>query len=545
MKSPIGIDNFGKLMRPKTFENEKFLYIDKTLFIKDFVNDSAEVVLFTRPRRFGKTLTLSMIQHFFSSEVFGESTQGLFDGLAISKIPGFMEKYQGKTPVIFISLKDFKQSKFEDMLDYFKNKIQELFREFEYLMDSEVLSAFNKISLEPYFTGKLNQAHITASLLTLSEMLYKHHGVRPHILIDEYDAPIQTGLEYGYFKEVTDIIRNMFGAALKTNPFLGKGVLTGVLQIAKESLFSGLNHFEVYNILNDSYSQYFGFTEDEVKAVCPPEHLAELKEWYNGYVFGETIIYNPWSVLKFFKSGFKYGPYWVNTGGNNLLVKYFRHKHMPILRQLLNKEPVTTRIDERMVFEELSDPNAFWSLLLMTGYVTYDKKYQIRVPNKEILDVLQKVVLLWYSGPHASMFFEEFLEAFLKGHKEVVERDLKKIIFTNLSFHDVAEDTQESFYHGLLLGFFVGLEGRYDVRSNRESGYGRYDIMLIPKDPVKDPGVVLECKVGKEATVGMLQMQNKAYATELKARGCTKILLYSLAFNGKNVEIVLADSNSS
>ena len=548
MHPPVGISSFGELIRARTSEGENFLYIDKTLLIKDLMNDSTKTILFTRPRRFGKTLTLSMIQHFFAPEVNGIPTQGLFDGLNISKVPGFIERYQGKIPVIFISFKDCKFATYQETRDWIAVLIKQLYRSFDYLLSSDHLSEFNKNDLMPYFSDNIEDKQIAMSLKFLSEMLYKHHGnTSVHILIDEYDAPIQSGIINGYYQEIVQLVRAMFGAALKDNDFLNKSVLTGVFQIARESLFSGLNHFESYNVLSERYSQYFGFTPDEVANICPKEHLADLKEWYNGYIFGSHVIYNPWSVLKFLKSNFVYKPYWSNTGSDSLLIANFHHEHIIGLQELMERKSVPQRIDETLTFEDLSDRATFWSLMLMTGYVTakdvpYGEMHHIRFPNKEIHDLFKTLILRWYSGAkESSVFFSNFLESFIRGNKEDVTKGLQRIILHNLSFHDVGENAQESFYHGLMLGFFLGLQGRYEVKSNRESGYGRYDIALIPRNPSKDAGVILECKVGKEAALGILQIQEKGYVAELKAAGCSRIYLYGLAFNGKRVDVEMAE----
>lgn len=536
MRIPIGISDFKELIQDVSSTGEHYFYCDKTLMIKDIVDEGAKVLLFTRPRRFGKTLNMSMLSYFFGTK------ESLFAGLEIAKNDNIMDTYHGQNPVIFISFKGLKHTKYQDMFEGISTLIRRTFADHQKTFD------LNSSQFSIYFdhSKPLSLVNVTSSLLQLSEHLYSYYGQRTLILIDEYDAPIQTGYLNGYYEEIVTLMRNLFEDGLKDNASLYKGVLTGITRVAKANLFSGLNHFRTYDIDDEKYSQYFGFTENEVKAIIP-DHYQEAKNWYNGYTFGKTTVYNPWSILNFIDNAFRYKPYWINTAENSLIQKSLTADKLQDVKILIDGGNIAIKIDNNLIFQDLDkDSGAFFNLLYTSGYLTSagegEARYEkiLRIPNKEVIEFFETTVMKWFSGGHGDLFLKDFLAALLAGAVEKVQIYLSTIIMESFSFHDVDVLKQESFYHGFLLGLTLALRGRYHVNSNRESGFGRYDIALYPNDPNKDPGVIIEVKMNKDsADMALLQIQDKAYTTELKQRGCKTVLLYGLHFDGKKVSTKL------
>ncbi|MBH1989486.1 MAG: AAA family ATPase, partial [Myxococcaceae bacterium] len=333
------------------------------------------------------------------------------------------------------------------------------------------------------------------------------------------------------------------GAVLKSNTSLYKAVITGITRSFKESLSPDLNNIRVYDITQNAYANYFGFTEEEVGAVCPAEHLQELKSWYNGYHFGKSrlTIYNPWSILNFLSNHFDLRPYWINTSSNDLIQDCLTADKLPDAHKLIQRDSIDIPIEPHTVMSDLREnAYSFWNLLFISGYLTLDAEGKMMIPNREVAYFFEKTVTAWFGGKQKERFLNEFLEDLIWGNALELQSKLQQLILETLSFHDVTERKQESFYHGFLLGMTLGLRGRYTVKSNRESGYGRYDLGLYPLNPLKDPGILIEVKMGLDAAAGLEQVEEKAYYQDLQTAGCSKIQTYSIAFDGKRVSSLYA-----
>lgn len=535
MRFSIGTDDFKEIRTDKGSFGQLCFYCDKSLLIKDVIDDGAKVIVLPRPRRFGKTLNLSMLKYFFD---IAEDNTILFHGLKIAENKNIMENWQGKYPVVLISFKDMKSTNFETFKKDLKLSLFNCYQNFSYLQKSERLEQADKNKIEKYFHEDFDESGFTYSLKYLTEMLEKHHGQKAIVLIDEYDTPLQEAYLRNYFKDAIDPFKTMLGAVLKGNVHVYKSVVTGITRIAKESLFSGVNNLLVYDITCNRYSEYFGFTEVEIKAICDPTHLDNLKSWYNGYVFGDDcVIYNPWSILNFLSNDHKLAPYWINTSSNEVIKENLTADKFENVKTLIDGQSVDVEIEPFTVMDNLKANNsAFWNLLFMAGYLTLDDRKHMRIPNQEILYFFKKVVMEWFGNGSGAKFLHGLLTDFIQGRIVDLQEKLQKLLVETMSFHDVGENTQESFYHGFLLGLTLGLKDRYTIKSNRESGYGRYDIALYPNNVTKDPGVVIEVKMNKESVdTALLQIQDKAYATELKCYGCKTILLYGMHFDGKKV----------
>ncbi len=558
IKLPVGYDNFRKIL------DNKLDFVDKSLFIKDVMDDhTTEIALITRPRRFGKTLNLSMLQHFLAAEVHGQLTAGLFDRLKISWIDqGDYLKHQGKYPVISITFKDIKHSHFQDALDSFRLLAQELCREHRYLATSDKLNKDEKELFNQFLNNKLESSELKNFLKLLSELLFKHHGTKPWLLIDEYDTPIHASYLHGYYNEMMGLMRGLLGAALKTNPYLGRAVITGILRVAKESLFSGLNNLKVFSVLDERYGEYFGFTEDEMSVLLAQaeliSHSDEIKKWYNGYLFGQAIVYNPWSVANCLNDRGKLKPYWLNTSDNalikNLLAQADEDTKVK-LESLVRGQPIETIIDEYVAFINFAEnPSALWSLLLSSGYlkaISYEPsgaklKCSLLPPNYEVSLIYSEMVKEWISERIGYDQYDYFIGALLKGNMDDFAEMLKKYLVETISVFDVSGKNSEKFYHGLVLGLISSTMETHTIKSNRESGYGRYDVMIIPKDLTNAQAVslILEFKVAKEgeelkasAHEALQQIEKRHYEAELKQAGVTKIIKAGLAFSGKKVAV--------
>ena len=567
MLLPIGIDNFRELITSKTPKNPQGLvYVDKSLLISDVIEDSAKVIVLLRPRRFGKTLNLSMLQHFFAAEVDGQPTAGLFDGLAIAKEPAYMD-YQGKSPVIFITFKDVKVDNFAAFLGKIKDILAEAFLAHEHIFATAKLTDYDRNYIKQVLGEKIDQSILEDSLKKLTRILYQHYGVKPILLLDEYDTPLQAAYLSGYYPEAVAFLRNLFSAGLKGNNFLYKAVLTGILRVAKESLFSGLSNVEIYSFLDKEYSQYFGFTQEEVNDLLGRAQLNaksdQVKAWYNGYNAGGITIYNPWSIIHFIKKQGDLRAYWVNTSDNELVKKLIVQSPVRFqerMATLLTGNTIWEHIDENIVFNSLGDGSletqeardAVWSMLLLSGYVTWvtgqgsglDRQYQLRIPNREVTGFYSYVVKGWLIGNRELSWYNKVLASLSEGKISIFEQELQVWVTETLSYHDVTRYTQESFYHGMLLAFIAGLKDSHVIKSNKESGDGRYDIALIPKDSNK-LGIIIELKavpnlegLEKVAREALEQIKNHQYVAELKAHGISKKVLLGIACAGKKIKIV-------
>jgi hypothetical protein len=543
----IGVSDFRALIQNQA------TYIDKTLLIKDLFEDLSGVILFPRPRRFGKTLNLSMLRYFL--DLRDQNSGHLFDNLLVSKQPEIMA-HQGKYPVIFISLKEIKKETYSQALDAFALLIQELFLTHKDLYKD--LSPELQDRCHRLLNLNASEVELSKSLHLLSQILQKTYHQKVWILIDEYDTPIHEAWIRGYYERMKSFMQGFLGSALKDNTAVYKSILTGILRISKEGMFSDLNNLKVYSLLSERYGEYFGFTESEVDHICEIAGLSKQREavrtWYNGYKFGELNIYNPWSIINFATEK-KLQPYWVNTGSSaiieSLIAKtsdYFKSD----FEVLVQGGTLTKPIDERIVLPEINAnaEDAIWSFLVFSGYlkVIHQERTnqapicQIQIPNEEILGIYQAYFSGWLkkNNPRQN---EIMLEALVSGEPAIFEKLFTKYVEETLSYFDASGHEPERFYHALVLGILVTLRNSHQILSNRESGYGRYDVMIIPKDLSK-LGIIIEFKVAESesdletaATEALDQIQAKNYQAELEARGIKHILKLAIVFFGKKILI--------
>ena len=541
---PIGQSDFGKLI------NGDFYYVDKSAFIRDVIEASAEVMLLPRPRRFGKTLNLSMLRFFFEKGI--EGAKNLFQGLAIEKEDCF-EIHQGEYPVIFMTFKDVKEPSWDICLKKLSYMVRKLYR--ENITLKNLPDNVDEIFIRRILEGEADQAEYEDSLKYLCEVLHLSCKKPVVLLIDEYDTPLHAGYHEGYYGEVIAFMRNFLSGGLKDNPHLFRGVLTGILRVAKESIFSGLNNLGVYTILDEKYSESFGFTESETRALLESYHMADRYEdvsnWYNGYRIGETVIYNPWSLLNYIDNNGKAKPYWLNTGDMSMINSLATCGGREIreeIGKLLESRSVPLPVYETIVLRDLDrQDDLIWSFLLFSGYLkpvrqVDDETWELSIPNREVRMAYRNLIKTWFSTKVKRNQLEEMVKGLETGDVDLFERLLRKVVIQIMSYHDFG-DEPEKVYHALVLGMLVWMSGRYDIRSNRESGYGRYDIMLKPRDG-KGIGIVIEFKLVKKSggnaheavLAGALkQIEDRGYAAELAAAGIADILEIAAAFRGKEL----------
>ncbi len=496
---PIGISDFKELI------DNDYAYVDKTLLIEEILEKGTKVALIPRLRRFGKTLNLSMLRYFF--EKTEEDTSYLFKDLKIWKNKE-CKALQGQFPVIFISLKDVKHISWKSAFESLRGLIAEEFKRHRYLFDSSFLREDEKELYHKIVSEEIPQTVLERSLKLLTGWLCRYHKQRVVLLIDEYDTPAHAAYTGGYYKELIDFLRNWLSGGLKDNSFLEKGVLTGILRIAKESVFSGLNNVTTFTILNEEFQDKFGLTALEVKTLLEEYDLLDkwesIREWYNGYRIGSCEgIYNPWSVLNCIAKKGALAPYWVNTSDNALmkqLVTQGSEEFKTDLEELLRGGIVEKTIEEGFVFTDLPQKTkAIWSLLLFSGYLSltatpvYGIPCKLRIPNAEVMEIYTSVVTTWFEETIEETKYDQLLQSLITGDVATFSEIFKKFLLSAFSFFDVSADEPEKIYHSFVLGMLIGLKDRYEVKSNRESGYGRYDVMLIPKNP-QDLGVVFEFK---------------------------------------------------
>lgn len=538
-KIPIGVDDFKEII------SNDFYYVDKTKSIEDILSDGSKVKLFTRPRRFGKTLNMSTLKYFFDINNAVENRK-LFNGLDIEKSEYISE--HGKYPVIFISMKGIKATTWLASLFAIKGLIAELYNEFEFIRDilnKAELEKFDKIWL------KKDDGEYENALKNLTAFLYKYYKKEVILLIDEYDNPLITAHKYDYYDDALPFFKVFYGEALKTNPYLKMGVMTGIIRVIKAGIFSDLNNLSVYSILNDFYSDFFGFTQDEVKKALKDFNieyeLPDVKAWYNGYKFGNSDVYNPWSILKFLQFK-KLIPYWIDTSDNYLINKISKNATsdtMEALQALFSSESVEENINGNSDLSILFGEEEIWELLLFSGYLTIDKKigedyenvYTLRLPNREVKEFFKQKFIDVNFG---ESLFRNTMEALKKNKIDNFEKYLQNIILKSTSYNDTKN---EDFYHGLILGMTLYLDRDYYITSNRESGLGRYNVIIEPKNK-NNRGFILEFKVAKSekelekvSEEAIEQIINKKYDISLKERGIRDITLIGIAFFGKILKV--------
>ena len=554
---PTGIEDF------KEIRTDGYYYVDKTALIEQVLDKRSKVTLFTRPRRFGKTLNMSMLRYFF--EIGVDST--LFDGLHISQNTELCEKYMGKYPVIAISLKGVDADSYTKAKAQIIKIINREARHHRFLLKSENLDSFDKELLTQLLSRQMEEDTITSSLQELTEVLEAHFSKKVVVLIDEYDVPLAKAYENGYYDKMVLLIRNLFGNVLKTNDSLAFAVLTGCLRIAKESIFTGLNNFKVYSITNTEFDETFGFTNEEVRKMLVyyglDSHFEEVKAWYDGYRFGNADVYCPWDVVNYCEdhkenTNAELQNYWMNTSGNEVIqhfVDSMNDPHMLTkseLELLVSGDTVVKQVDEMITYKELySNIDNMWSTLFMTGYLTQrgkepDGRYHLAIPNREICDCMVRRVLALFkrSVSQNQELLRSFCNAMLASDASTMEHALTEYMGKTISIRDsFAKSIRENFYHGLLIGI-LGSQGAWKATSNKESGDGFSDILIEVNEDDLRIGMVLELKysktenaLDKECDDALQQIEDKNYDQELREKGYTKILKYGIAFYHKKCRV--------
>ena len=547
---PIGISDYVRAQ-------SEYYYVDKTLLIKEFLDRRPLVSLFTRPRRFGKTLNMDMLRVFF--EISDEDTSRYFADKAIWNCGEEYRAYQGKYPVIFLTFKDVKFDTWEATIDKIRGLLQEEYGRHQELIDSDKLSQYEKIYFTKILDSSANEVELTSALERLSKMLAVHYGKAPIIIIDEYDTPIQEGYSKDFYDEIIGFMRNFFSGALKDNKNLSYGFLTGILRIAQESIFSGLNNLSINTVMDEEYDSFFGFTSDEVKKMLEyygmSKKESELKDWYDGYLFGSEEIYNPWSVINYISRGGIPQAYWVNTGKNEILEDLLKVATDDIterLYALLHGARIIARIDQNVVYSSLTEePANIYSLLLVAGYLKAPKKElqadgsylcEVSIPNREIAAVYKSEILSHFLqvGVITRNTANKIAESLYANDYKKLQNAVAEYMDKSISFYDGGA---EGFYHGLMLGLIALMDNQYKIKSNRESGDGRYDICLIPREE-KYPGIIMELKWKEKlseaalvslAEEALVQIDELRYDSELTEDGIADIIKFGIAFSGKKV----------
>ena len=544
---PTGIENF------KTMIDKSAYYVDKTNFIEDVLNE--QVVSYTRPRRFGKTLNMSMLYYFFS--IKEKENAYLFDGLNILKNKDAL-KHQNKYPTIFISFKEMKNLTFDAQISSFSNVIYELLEKNLEILSSDQLSDTTKDILNKLHNRSSSVEDLKISLRVITNALYTYYQQKVIVLIDEYDVPLQAAYQNNYYEEMVEFLRSVFSSALKTNDALEKGVMTGCLRISKESIFTGLNNFTAYSVLNNISSESFGFTELEVKQLLKDYNLSEkmdeVKEWYDGYQFGNKEIYNPWSTLMYVKNitqdvSFKPISFWANTSGNDIVVKYIQNGDKKLRKEfdvLMSGQSLIKYIKPELTYREMDNINNIYSFLLLTGYLKVIKdrgenQYELVIPNKEVYEIYKQSFMSYFEDYTTSRKGELYQE-FVDGDAKKVNLLLNDILLRSISYFD----NQESFYHG----FLVGLLNDYEVVSNKESGNGRFDVCVLPEN-ILGTVVLIECKHSiseddliDDAKEGARQIVEQKYLEEHKFKKYEKAIGYGISFYKKQCYVVKVEYNS-
>ena len=554
LKLPVGIENFEDIRR------SGFYYIDKTILIEQTLNNWSKVTLFTRPRRFGKTLGMSMLRSFFEIG----TDKSLFDGLYISQNKALCDEHMGKYPVIFLTLKGVEGLTFADAKMMLKSILSTEMDRHYYLKTSEALTDEDKAYFVKMLTG--TDENINDSLRKLSQLLYKHYGKKVVILIDEYDVPLDKAYQNGYYHEMVSLIRGLFGQALKTNDYLQFAILTGCLCISKESIFTGLNNFEVVSIMDSMYDECFGFTDKEVQEILKyfnlSEHYTDVREWYDGYHFGNTDIYCPWDVIRYCKSlcadpTAKPQDFWSNSSGNALVRSFIDKADVQTkdeIERLIAGEYIEKEISQELTYDEIDKSIAnLWSVLFTTGYltkqgVTDDGRVRLSIPNREIKNLFIKKIREWFSDTTANdgKTLEQFCNAFVEKDTEKIEELFGDYLWNTISIRDtaVAKDKKENFYHGILLGL-LGYKASWLIKSNTESGTGYSDILV--EVPNNRTGIVIELKYAENGDMdaacseALKQIEEKSYVDKLKQDGMRNFIKYGIACFKRYCKVVVSE----
>lgn len=554
LKLPVGIDNFEKIRR------NNFYYIDKTKLVEQALHNWSEVTLFTRPRRFGKTLGMSMLRSFFEIG----TDKSLFDGLYISQNKALCDEHMGKYPVIFLTLKGVEGLTFADAKMMLKSILSTEMDRHYYLKTSEALTDEDKAYFVKMLTG--TDENINDSLRRLSQLLYKHYGKKAVILIDEYDVPLDKAYQNGYYHEMVSLIRGLFGQALKTNDYLQFAILTGCLRISKESIFTGLNNFKVLSIMDTRFDEQFGFTDSEVEELLAAynldSHFTEIKEWYDGYHFGNADVYCPWDVINYvdllrFEPTAKPQDFWSNSSGNALVRRFIDKADVQTkdeIERLIAGEYIEKEISQELTYDEIDKSIAnLWSVLFTTGYltkqgVTDDSKVCLSIPNREIKNLFIKKIREWFSDTTANdgKTLEQFCNAFVEKDTEKIEQLFGDYLWNTISIRDtaVAKDKKENFYHGILLGL-LGYKSSWLIKSNTESGTGYSDILV--EVPNNRTGIVIELKYAENGDMdaacdeALNQIEEKSYVDKLKQDGMRNFIKYGIACFKKDCKVVVSE----
>ena len=547
----IGISDFKVLRLRNNY------FIDKSMYIKDIIDNQSGVVLITRPRRFGKTLNMSMLRYYF--DIREKNNKELFNGLKIMEQDKKYISKLGFYPVIYLTLKDAGLMNYEYMIMQMKTIMMEMFYEHRYILESDKIADGEKNIFKRILNAEATDIDLINSLKILSKMLYVYYDKPVILLIDEYDVPIQAAYVEGYYEDAIKFLKTFYRTTFKDNPYLEKAILTGVSRIAKESLFSGMNNFDVYTIMDNEFADDFGITEDEMKKIIKDFNIQdeekEIKRWYDGYKIGNVEgIYNPWSILNYLKNK-ELKPYWVNTSSNDL-IKMTLEKSTTLKEQmerLLKDEAIEATIDLETIIVGIENKEEnIWGLMLQTGYLKVEetvsleeRRYKVKLPNNEIKDLIRGIIREWFSNKVLGNDLRSILQDLVSLNLKEFEKKFRVLVEEMFSYMDVGKNTAENFYHAFVLGMLVGLKDTYYVNSNRESGFGRYDIMLEPKDK-NGNSFIMEFKVMEnmeektiEDTVenAKKQIEEKRYEENLKERGFTNITKMVYAFNGKEVKM--------
>lgn len=554
LKLPVGIDNFEKIRR------NNFYYIDKTKLVEQALHNWSEVTLFTRPRRFGKTLGMSMLRSFFEIG----TDKSLFDGLYISQNKALCDEHMGKYPVIFLTLKGVEGLTFADAKMMLKSILSTEMDRHYYLKTSDALTDEDKAYFVKMLTG--TDENINDSLRKLSQLLYKHYGKKAVILIDEYDVPLDKAYQNGYYHEMVSLIRGLFGQALKTNDYLQFAILTGCLRISKESIFTGLNNFKVLSIMDARFDEQFGFTDSEVEELLAAynldSHFTEIKEWYDGYHFGNADVYCPWDVINYvdllrFEPTAKPQDFWSNSSGNALVRRFIDKADVQTkdeIERLIAGEYIEKELSQELTYDEIDKSIAnLWSVLFTTGYltkqgVTDDGKVRLSIPNREIKNLFIKKIREWFSDTTANdgKTLEQFCNAFVEKDTEKIEQLFGDYLWNTISIRDtaVAKDKKENFYHGILLGL-LGYKSSWLIKSNTESGTGYSDILV--EVPNNRTGIVIELKYAENGDMdaacdeALNQIEEKSYVDKLKQDGMRNFIKYGIACFKKDCKVVVSE----